>query len=225
MIHEINILVHVTAGTIALIIGVIVLFYYRQTTKHKRFGRYFLYLLALVVVTGFSGWLFFRSNSFLLMLTLLAGYVGYAGFRTIRLRERKGNKWDALIAIMTLTTGILYLLWLRGGDGNWSPSVIYSTLLALALVTVYDLLKYFWLHPAIKGWWLYEHIYKMLSAFSALLSAFVGTVLPDYHPYSQVGPSAVCVWLIVFFIWQQARLRAKPGKMMKKEQGSPAQSV
>jgi hypothetical protein len=82
---------------------------------------------------------------------------------------------------------------------------------------------------------LYEHVYKNDLGISALLSAFGGTVLPDYHPYSQAGPGAFCVWLIVFFIWQRTRLRTMTGRMMKKEkekeqeqeqeQGSPAQSV
>lgn len=204
-IHKLNILLHVTAGTTALVIGVLTIFFYSQPTRHKRFGRYFLYLLAVVVTTGFLGWLFFRSNSFLLMLTLLAGYVGYAGWRSIRLRQKRTSMVDTGIAFVSLGTGVAYLLWLKQSNADWSSSVVYPTLGALLLVTVYDLLKFFWLHPYIKEWWLYEHIYKMVSAFSAIFSAFVGTVLPNFKPYSQIGPSTFCLWLIVFFIWQQAK--------------------
>jgi hypothetical protein len=32
----------------------------------------------------------------------------------------------------------------------------------------------------------------------------VGTVLPNFKPYSQLGPSVLCLWLIVFFIQRQA---------------------
>src|SRR5687768_16651011 len=156
-IHKFNIILHVTAGTIALVIGLLTIFFYRQPVRHKRFGRYFLYLLSIVVVTGFLGWLFFRSNSFLLMLTLLSGYVGYAGWRSIRLREQRGTRFDALISFVALVTGVTYLLWLQQSNADWSPAVIYPTLGALLLVTVYDLLKFFLLHPYVKGWWLYEH--------------------------------------------------------------------
>src|SRR5688500_13746779 len=98
-IHKVNILIHVLAGTIALAVGILTIFFYRRPVIHKRFGRVFLYLLFAVVATGFLGWLFFRSNSFLLMLTILSGYVGYAGFRAIRLREQRGTLLDTLIAI------------------------------------------------------------------------------------------------------------------------------
>jgi hypothetical protein len=157
-----------------------------------------------VVGTGFIGLVFFRSSSFLLMLTLGAGYHVYAGYRAVQLRRQRSTRPDALVAGGALAVGLLYLFYLRQADGNWAPPVVYSTLAALALVTGYDLLKYFWLHERIQSWWLYEHIYKMLSAYSAILSAFMGTVLPGFKPYSQLGPSVLCLWLIVFFIWRQA---------------------
>ena len=210
MLHTFNISLHVLAGTTALVIGLLALSSRKPSARHFRYGRYFLYLLVVVVGTGFTGLLFFRSSSFLLMLTLLAGYNVFAGYRTVRLRERRSTRADALVSAGTLLIGLLYLFYLRQSGGNWAPSVVYSTLAALALVTIYDLLKHLWLHERIQSWWLYEHIYKMLSAYSALLSAFTGTVLPGFKPYSQLGPSVLCLWLIVFFIWRQVLLRKKP---------------
>jgi hypothetical protein len=207
--HYFNIIVHVAAGTIGLFVGLAALILHRQPVRHKRVGKIFLALLTVVVLTGFIGWIFFRSNPFLLMLTILSGYVGYAGSRTIRLRQQRAKWFDALIALVALGLGLLYLFMLLRSDSDWAPAVIYSTVGALVLVTVYDLLKYFVFYERIKSWWLYEHIYKMISAFSALFSAFVGTVLPDFKPYSQVGPSILCIWLIVFFIWREARRRAR----------------
>jgi hypothetical protein len=160
------------------------------------------------VTTGFIGWLLFRSNSFLLMLTMLSGYLGYSGYRNVRLKEERSTGTDAGVAALALFTGLLYIGILNKSNTSWNPSVVYPTLSGLVLVTVYDLCKHFWWHSPIKVWWLYEHIYKMLSAHSALLSAFCGTLFPDYKPYSQIGPSIFSLWLIGFFIVQQARLRA-----------------
>ncbi|MFM8851368.1 MAG: hypothetical protein ACKOE5_13360, partial [Cytophagales bacterium] len=70
---------------------------------------------------------------------------------------------------------------------------------------VYDLMKFFFFHEAIKKWWLYEHIYKMISTFSALVSAFSGNVLRDFHPYSQMVPSIFCTILIIVFITLKVR--------------------
>lgn len=203
MIHQINILIHVFAGTLALIAGIVALLLYKGSIRHIQWGRYFLYILSVVVLSGFLGWLFFRSNSFLLMLTILSGYVGYAGWRTIRLKENRGSIIDMVIALTALTLGLMFLMSLDKADDSWNPVVIHSTLSALVLVTVYDILKFLWLHPFIKRWWLYEHIYKMTSAFSAIFSAFIGTVLPDHKPWSQIGPSSLCVLLIIFMIWRQ----------------------
>ncbi|WP_198424768.1 hypothetical protein [Spirosoma endbachense] len=207
LLHNLNITIHVIFGTIGLLIGLLALFYRNRSQRHIRYGLYFLYTLTIVVGTAFIGILCFRSNPFLLLLTLLGGYVGYSGFRTIRLREQPASTIDLLISIGVLITGGIYLGSMELAGGNWSPSVVYPTLSALVLVAGYDLIKRLWLFDKLKTWWLYEHIYKMISAYSAILSAFSGTVFPQYKPCSQILPSALCVSAIIYFIWQQAKNR------------------
>lgn len=209
MIHQFNIVVHVVAGTLALFLGLAALFAPKISLRHKRLGRYFLFLLSVVVASGFIGWLLFRSNPFLLMLTLLSGYTGYAGWRAVRLKEQRSAKVDVLVALVVLSAGLLFLIFLKRDDASWNPVVIYSTLGALGMVTLYDIVKFFWLFPYIKKWWLYEHIYKMISAFSAILSAFIGTLLPGFKPFSQIGPSSLCVLLIVVLIWREVLKRKR----------------
>lgn len=216
-LHTANILVHVICGTIGLIIGLVALFYQNNPQQHVRYGRYFMYTLTVVVATAFIGILFFRSNPFLLMLTLLGGYVGYSGYRAIRLRERKSSVIDMLLAISVLTAGSLYLSSMQLAGGNWSPAVVYPTLLALVLVAGYDLVKHFWLFHRLRTWWLYEHIYKMMSALNALFSAFAGTVLPQFKPYSQILPTVVCLNLIAYFIWKRAKERRKSMTLLTKQ--------
>jgi len=205
-LHTINIALHVLFGTLGLLVGLVALIYQNRYSQHSRFGRYFLYALIVVVTTAFIGTLFFRSNPFLWMLTLLGGYVGYSGYRAVRLKEQRSSKPDLLLAISVLLAGCLYAWSVQNGQSNWSPSVIFSTLLALALVTIYDIVKHCWLFRRFRTWWLYEHIYKMMSAYSALASAFSGTVLPQFKPYSQIMPSTICSLLIVYFIWRRARM-------------------
>ncbi|MDB5115703.1 MAG: hypothetical protein JWQ79_1195 [Mucilaginibacter sp.] len=48
--------------------------------------------------------------------------------------------------------------------------------------------------------WLYEHIVKMLGAFSGLLSAFSGTVFPQYQPYSQFILSILGTLITICFM-------------------------
>lgn len=204
MLHQANIVIHVLTGTIAMIVGIFAIAFNRKVVIHKKLGRYFIYLLTVVVSSGFVGFLFFRNDPFLLMLTIIASYVGFAGFRNIQLKEKRGTWVDTLIAISALTTSLLYVWNLSKSPLHWNTSVVIPTLVALVLVTTYDLVKQFFLQSYLKDAWLYEHIYKMISAFSALFSAFTGNVFRSFHPYSQIGPSIICVLLIIYFIARRA---------------------
>ncbi|WKN44480.1 hypothetical protein [Tunicatimonas pelagia] len=203
MIHQFNILIHVVAGTLGLLVGIFVLIAPKATSTHVRWGRYFLYLLSVVVITGFLGWLFFRSDPFLFLLTLLAGYNGYTGWRAVRLKEKRATIIDFTIAILALVLGFSFLVFLYIAEDNWNPNLVYSAVGALGLVTIYDISKYLWLHAYLKKGWIYEHIYKIISPFGALLSAFMGNVLPAYQPYSQMLPNVLCWLLILVMIWRQ----------------------
>jgi uncharacterized membrane protein len=209
MLHQVNIGIHVFIGTIAIVVGIITIYYNKNIVTHKKWGRYFVVLLSVVVLTGFFGFLFFRKDPFLSMLTILSGYVGYAGFRAVKLKEKKSHMIDITIAVVSLSLGIAFVWYLTESRASWNFSVVLSTLIALAIVTIYDILKYFFLFSYLKKCWLYEHIYKMISTFSALVSAFAGNVCSDFHPYSQIGPSLICTFLIIYFIIERAK-KTKP---------------
>lgn len=182
MLHTINISLHVIAGTLALVAGLLALLFTGQLNRHKRFGKVFLLLLSIVVISGFMGWVFFRSNPFLLMLTLLSGYVGFSGYRAVKLKMKRTTRYELILAVTSLITGGLYLLWLKQSYLNWSPSIIYPTVFALFLVTGYDIIKYCWLFKRLKNWWLYEHIYKVISAYSAIYLRLWGQSSQLFNP-------------------------------------------
>jgi len=90
----------------------------------------------------------------------------------------------------------------------WSPVIIYSTVGYLILAVAYDLGRYLINKKAYQKFWLYEHILKLISAFSGLLSAFTGTVFPQYQPYSQFLPSVLGSFIALYFmfeVWSKRR--------------------
>jgi hypothetical protein len=93
-----------------------------------------------------------------------------------------------------------FLYYFHAAGLYWSPVIVYSTLGALLLVIAYDFLRYLVPAGRYQRLWLYEHIYKMIGAFTALLSAFSGTVFSHYQPYSQFLPSVLGVILQIGFI-------------------------
>lgn len=200
LLHKINIVIHVTAGSLALLTGTIILLTKKATPLHKRFGKFFLLLMAVVIFTGLIGVFVFGRNTFLLIITILSGYLGYSGYRAIKTKSNQRVPIDICMAILCVLLVSYFLYYFSSIGMIWSPVIIYSTVGYLIFIVSYDLLRGFIPAGAYKRMWLYEHILKMVSAFTALLSAFLGTVLPQYHPYSQFGPSVFGTLLAIGFI-------------------------
>ena len=199
--HHLNIAVHVIAGSIALIAGLAAAMVAKGRKNHIRFGKYFMWMIVIVIITGLIGVFVFKRNNFLLVITLLSGYNCFSGIRAVRLRGQRPHTIDYLIPILVMASALYYLYYIRSIGLYWSPVIIYSTVGALFLVAVYDLCK--WIIPVtiLKKAVMYEHAYKMVSAFSAITSAFSGTVFPQFKPYSQFLPSVIgFAYIIITFI-------------------------
>jgi len=200
--HKLNILLHIITGSLALVLGLIALLSTKGSKAHNTSGKYFLKLICIVIVTGLIGVFVFGRNTFLLVITVLSGYVSFSGYRVLLLKSNIPKRIDIVVAMISLLVLAYFLYYFKSIGMIWSPIVIYSTVGALLFVILYDLLRY--LIPRKKyrrhRIWIYEHIYKMTSAFAALLSAFVGTVFEQYQPHSQYIPSALGMLIIIGFI-------------------------
>jgi hypothetical protein len=200
ILHKSNIFIHVVAGTIALILGVIAIISNKRKTFHKQVGKVFLVLLSIVILTGLLGVFVFGRNSFLLVITVLSGYFGFSGYRALQTKSNQPKLLDISVAIISLSTVFYFLYYFKTIGMIWKPVVIYSTVGTIIAIISYDFLRYFIPKSKYQKLWLYEHIYKMIGAFSALLSAFSGTVLYAYKPYSQILPSVFGTLLQIGFI-------------------------
>ncbi len=201
--HQLNIIIHVTSGTAALFLGLLALISKKGRRVHKKSGLIFLVLIAIVILTALMGVFAFEANGFLIALTMLSGYQAFSGYRVLKSKSNKPKTLDILIALLTLSSGLYFLYYFDSIGMIWSPVIIYSTVGALFAMIAYDFLRYLIKAERYKKIWLYEHIYKMIAAFTALLAAFIGTVLPQYHPYSQFLPSIfgtlLAIGSILFF--------------------------
>ncbi len=199
--HQSNILLHIITGSLALLLGVIALATTKGGKLHNTSGKYFLGFMSVVILTGLIGVFVFGRNTFLLVITVLSGYVAFSGYRILQLKINTPKSIDILVAIVSLLVLLYFLYYFKSIGMIWSPIVIYSTVGALLFIISYDLLRYLIPKRTYKKHriWIYEHIYKMTSAFGGLLSAFIGTVFEKYQPHSQYLPSAFAVLLIVGF--------------------------
>lgn len=210
--HQTNIIIHVGIGTIGLLLGLFIIYKKKGGATHRKMGRWFLLLLSIVILTALFGFFAFNANQFLLVLTMVAGYNGYSGFRTLQTKSNSPKLVDIVVASATLCSGIFFLYYIESIGMIWAPIIIYSTLGYLFLIIGYDLLRYLIPKNKYRNLWFYEHIYKMISAFTALTAAAAGNILPDYKPYSQFLPSILGTCLAIGFIvyfYRKQSLRRK----------------
>ncbi|MCS4304762.1 MULTISPECIES: hypothetical protein [unclassified Chryseobacterium] len=198
-LHLSNIIVHVISGTIALIIGFLILLKTKGTSLHVKLGYFFVYCMIVVVTTGAFGVIVFKRNLFLLLITILAAYNTYSGFRILKEKSNRFYLKDLLAMLGALAIALVFVHYLKFIGFYWNPVVIYSGVGYLLLVVSYDVFRYCIPRARYGNLWRYEHSSKMISAMGALLSAFIGTLLPDYKPYSQILPSLLMTLIMIFF--------------------------
>src|SRR5215813_9903947 len=100
--HILNIWIHVAAGAACLIIGAIVLFSVKGGAPHRRFGRIFVWIGAVVLSTAVIADVLFNPPAPLVMVTLAAGYQYLSSLRALALRAGGPGLLDAALALAAL---------------------------------------------------------------------------------------------------------------------------
>ncbi|KAA9327050.1 hypothetical protein F0P96_17570 [Hymenobacter busanensis] len=199
LLHHFNIGQHIFCGSLAMLLGLVPMLGRKGGAVHRRFGRWFLVATAGVLVTAVLGLAVFNFRGYLVGIVLLSVYQAWSGYRAVRTRAAGPTRLDGWVAAGFLAGSVGLVLALRFIDLVWTPGIIYSTLGALVLMTLYDLARFRFVPVWRRTLWRYDHLWKMISAYFALVSAFTGTVLPQYKPYSQFGPSALGLGLVLGF--------------------------
>ena len=73
--HQINIFIHIFAGVLALLVGIVSFASQKGGARHAVAGRIFLGLMGAVLVTAGIGVIFFRDRPFLALLTIQTFYL------------------------------------------------------------------------------------------------------------------------------------------------------
>lgn len=210
MFHTANIFLHITAGLAGIILGIIAYTSVKGGADHRRFGRLFLVAMATVVLTALIGVSIFRDRPFLTVVTLQAAYFSFSGFRVVKRKELGPTFIDLLAAIGVVIIVVLFFLQLQTANIYWNRSIVFYILFYLVLVLAFDLLRFAW--PRLinqSSFWLYEHIFKITGAFTALVSAGVGTVLGGWEPWNQIIPAIASTFWLPFCLWYFPRKMRK----------------
>lgn len=209
-LHQANIVLHVTCGTLALGLGFILLVRRKGDARHRRWGDVFLILVGLVVVSATLGFVVFRPDAALGAITLLVGYQLYSGVRTIRRRGARPSRCDTLLAAIAFAAGSGFVTYLLSGHAAfWRPAITGPIAGGLIFASGYDLIRLAFSTALQRRIWTLEHGVKLIFTIGGLASAALGTIAPHFSPWSQVGPSIVFSVVALAYVGMNARAQAK----------------
>ena len=202
--QDINIFIHIVFGTLGILLGIIPYLTKKGGKKHRLFGKAFIVVMCVVIITAINGVIFFRDRPLLTIITLLSSYTTYSGVRVLRTKSNGFSKIDFMVMVIVSSLAIFYILKLKNGNVIWPKPLVYGFSIYILLLTTFDIIRFF--VPSLISYpkfWVYEHTYKMTGSFTALISAGASTVFAGHEPYNQLIPAIFCsvLWLvsIVYF--------------------------
>ncbi|OYU46634.1 MAG: hypothetical protein CFE44_01125 [Burkholderiales bacterium PBB4] len=201
----INVLVHVTAGALGLLLGIALLYLPKGTPRHRQLGKVFGGVAGVVCLSAWVGTIFFRFVPVFATLSLLVTYLVLGGWRVVYTQERGPAVWDAVLTAAAMAgTAILVPVLTKADTGQGSSApVVFATLGAVAVIILFDIAKWYFPRRWHAKLWRYEHMYKLVSALSGMASAAVGNV---FHTVSaQLLPSAIGTGVIALLFWREYR--------------------
>ncbi|MBX3431177.1 MAG: hypothetical protein KF779_16440 [Hyphomonadaceae bacterium] len=195
--HVANVWVHVVAGAFALAVGLIPLLSAKGGSIHRRGGRAFVWLGAIVLSTALVGIVFYDPPAPLIAASAAAGYQYLSSLRALQLKGHGPGLIDATLAAAGLAACAALYVYMGPGTSSWTPAIGYSTIGYVAFVALYDLSRHAWSQVWRTHVRPIDHGLKMTGAYFAMMSAGVGNIFRDMQPWSQVGPSIIGLLVIL----------------------------
>lgn len=218
-------IVHISAGRGCVAVGLAPILTRKGSRLHRLSGRAFAVLMTVLLLCAWA-MTALRPDAYFLALSSAASLTLFSGLRVLG-RKRPdlhpadgARPLDWIATLGALGVGAL-ILWLAlTGRSDAPPQILIALAYGSLSIGGWDLWRFSrpldW--PFSSQLWMYEHLWKMLGAYSAVLSAFSGnflTALPP--PWSALWPTILfqslsVVWLAVLLVRKRRRRVAACGR-------------
>lgn len=199
------VIIHIIAGSGALIFGAIAFALRKNTPKHKPIGRIYFWCMTVVFITAMFVSVY-KELLFLFLIGIFTYYSTIIAYRSLRLKNlhkgQKPLKIDWLIEIIAgLTfTGMIafaaYILIVKGNLGGVIPLVFG----AFGLLSVRTNVRLMTRQPKETLYWLKKHIGHMMGSYIGAVTAFLVNQT-EYIPINPIilwlGPAVIVVPAII----------------------------
>ena len=212
--HTIVLILHVTAGFIALTVGFVPFVAKKGSKLHTTTGWIFCYAMLLVALSAF-GLAVYRFNPFLLMVGLFTLYTTVTGYRGLRFRRDPATigqprDWALLVASGIALGFTVWQTLVQFGTKNVSVLVLIGFFSLSLLTLLRQDGQLFSAQKKAEGKvWIRYHIVRISGAYLATVTAFlVNNVHTDPAFVAWLLPTAIGVPAIVYFKRQYGEKKA-----------------
>jgi uncharacterized membrane protein len=160
-------LVHIAAGSVALVIAPLAMLARKGGTWHRRWGTAFVVSMATVSVTAFGLGPYFH-DLFLVAVGVLSGYLVFGAWRAARAHDRGAPIDHAAAVAVALAGGALLLL----AYLQHSAFAAVLTMFGIICIAAGGIDLYRLSRPAEHKAWMYRHLTLALAAYIAAVTAF-----------------------------------------------------
>lgn len=201
-------IVHIGAGFCAVAIGVLPILTRKGSRLHRRSGRVFAGLMTLLLICAWA-MTALRPDPYFLGLSATASLTLFSGLRVLGRKRPDLNRRDRarpldwIVTVAVLGIGLLTVWMAIRGYGDAPPQILIALAWGALSMGCWDLWRFWrpldW--PFSPRLWRYEHLWKMVGAYSAVLSAFSGNFLAFLPPpWSALWPTVLFQSLTVVWI-------------------------
>lgn len=225
---------HIVAGTIAIVAGLVALVVVKGERRHRAAGRIFS-LCMLCVLASATILTVLERNLYLAALTVGAGAPAFSGWRVLRRRRpdldpaQRATLLDWTVSIALLVGGLVLLGVALRDPATTNRGLVFALAGSATAHMTYDLWRFAcptrW--PRGPNVWLFEHIVRMISTYSAALAAFSGSVLVLFDPpWRQLWAVILGQWLIFVMLWRYRHgIRPRRARASEAPSGASAASA
>ncbi len=188
-------IIHIAAGIIALLTGLIAMLTVKGGRSHRFNGKLYFWSMAIIFISSvFMAIL--KDKIFFVLIAFFSFQAAFNGYRILHLKNlHKGQKAERLdyIGLIVGALASIFMLYLGIINLNYSSNLaiillVFGSLYALGVWNEY---KKFKKPPTEKMHWLYKHIGQMGGAYIATVTAF----LVNNYKWFPFLPSVV-LWLL-----------------------------
>jgi hypothetical protein len=210
---------HIASGTVALALGLPPILTAKGGPRHRRIGRGFARTMYVVIASA-AVMSLIAMKPYFAALTVGAAVSCFSGIRVLRRKRpdldpaQRAQPLDW--AFTAVAAGLLLLLLAVAfrGEIRQNAPVFYALLGGAGAYLLWDLWRFLFpaAWPFFPNLWFYEHLVKMLAAYSAVVAAFSGSVLtflPIPEPWKQLWSTILFHNLMIGFVLWYAMLRKR----------------